>query len=94
MKFAIVVEKLGKVLVVQLTPTELVVAALNPVANSLDEHCDVEILDELKLEVLSEEQLTFSFPLESVVNELTLSDPEHDTEVPKVSPRTPLGIVT
>lgn len=94
MKFAVVVEKLGKVLVVQLTPTELVVAALNPLANSLDEHCVVEILDELKLEVLSEEQLTLSFPLESVVNEDTLSEPEHETEVPRVSPRTPLGIVT
>ena len=38
LKEALVVEKLGKVLVEQFTPTDVVVAAFNPATNSFEPH--------------------------------------------------------
>ena len=91
---ALVVEKLGNVLVEQLTPTVDEVEALRPDANSVDAHCVVEIFDELKEEEASAAQRTLSFPLESVVSAETRSVPEQLIVVPKVNPITPLGNVT
>ena len=94
LKEALVVEKLGKVLVEQFTPTDVVVAAFNPATNSFEAHWVVEIFEELNAEEVSDEHTTFSLPLVSVVNAETLSEPEQVIVVPRVKPITPLGRVT
>jgi hypothetical protein len=62
MKFAVISVKVGKVLVVQFTPTlvgdldELGVATLKPLTNSVEAHCVVSIFEEPKL--FDEEELS------------------------------------